>query len=198
MAPNGYTKKELRAYFKQQRSLLDQATLSKYDQGILAHFKKAPINLPEEAYVFGYQPIPNSGEVATSLIEAYLSSTMGASNLHIAYPRTNLQTLEMEAVVPHSKDDFKTNRLGLIEPNHGQVIPSHKLHLVILPLLCFDLKGNRVGYGKGFYDRYLSFCPSDVLKIGLSYFPAVRQITDVDPFDIPLDFAVTPDKLYAF
>ena len=194
----GYTKKQLRAYFKQQRSNLDKVALSKLDQAILDGFRKIPISRGEDCFVFSYLPIPNSGEVLTAPIESYLQSIFSHSQLRIAYPKTNLNTLEMEAIVPRSKTDFHTNRWGLIEPTNGEVLPPSKLNLVLLPLLCFDLKGNRVGYGKGFYDRYLANCPKEVLKIGLCYFPGVTQITDVGSFDIPLDYAVTPDKLYEF
>jgi 5-formyltetrahydrofolate cyclo-ligase len=67
-----------------------------------------------------------------------------------------------------------------------------------MPLLAFDSKGDRVGYGKGYYDRFLAACRKDVLKIGLSYFPPVSSIDDIEIFDKKLDFCITPERVYAF
>ena len=65
-------------------------------------------------------------------------------------------------------------------------------------LLAFDFEGNRVGYGKGFYDRYLYTLPANVMKIGISLFPPVEHIEDADEFDMPLDYCVTPKLVYDF
>jgi 5-formyltetrahydrofolate cyclo-ligase len=67
-----------------------------------------------------------------------------------------------------------------------------------LPLLAFDLKGNRVGYGKGFYDRFLTQCRPGVMKVGLSLEPPVPQVSDANPFDIALDAAVTREEVFRF
>jgi len=64
--------------------------------------------------------------------------------------------------------------------------------------LAFDEKGNRIGYGKGFYDRFLNECKKDVIKVGLSFFEATTTIEDTNANDIPLDFCVTPEKIYRF
>jgi 5-formyltetrahydrofolate cyclo-ligase len=64
--------------------------------------------------------------------------------------------------------------------------------------LCFDLRGFRVGYGKGFYDRFLKKCRADCKKIGLSFFEPVKEISDIEEFDVALNFAVTPQEIYNF
>ena len=69
---------------------------------------------------------------------------------------------------------------------------------MFIPLLAFDNKGNRVGYGKGYYDNFLSKCTPDVIKIGLSFFEASDEITDVFESDIALDYCVTPNTIYQF
>jgi 5-formyltetrahydrofolate cyclo-ligase len=70
--------------------------------------------------------------------------------------------------------------------------------VVFVPLLAFDKKGHRVGYGKGFYDRFLSDCKPETIKIGLSFFEAEESISAILPSDIRLDFCVTPTEIIVF
>ncbi|HLV46855.1 MAG TPA: 5-formyltetrahydrofolate cyclo-ligase, partial [Flavobacterium sp.] len=67
-----------------------------------------------------------------------------------------------------------------------------------IPLLAYDQIGNRIGYGKGFYDSFLEKCRKDVLKIGLSFYPPEAEIEDIRPEDIPLDMTITPDEIFDF
>ena len=61
-----------------------------------------------------------------------------------------------------------------------------------------DEKGNRIGYGKGFYDTFLARCRPDTIKIGLSFFKPETRIDGVFKGDIPLNYCVTPEKVYTF
>ena len=84
-------------------------------------------------------------------------------------------------------------------PEPKQRIKVEKIpDLVIVPLLGIDEKGYRVGYGGGFYDKYLSTLPSNVLKVGLSFWDCIDRIDDIDEFDIPLDLVITPSKIVEF
>lgn len=90
------------------------------------------------------------------------------------------------------------NHWGIPEPDSGTAVPPTEIDAVFVPLLAFDKYGNRVGYGKGFYDRFLAECPTTTLKIGISLFDAVEEISDVSPYDIPLDKCITPARIWAF
>ncbi|RYZ27704.1 MAG: 5-formyltetrahydrofolate cyclo-ligase, partial [Chitinophagaceae bacterium] len=79
-----------------------------------------------------------------------------------------------------------------------QQIDPKEIDLVVVPLLTFDKKGYRVGYGKGFYDRFLHQCKKDCIKIGLSYFDPIEAVDDANEFDVTLDFCITPQKAYVF
>jgi 5-formyltetrahydrofolate cyclo-ligase len=81
---------------------------------------------------------------------------------------------------------------------NGVKIDPLEVDFIIMPLFAFDEKGYRVGYGKGYYDRFLKKCNDSCLKIGLSYFDAVDEIEDTDEFDVPLDLCVTPQQVYVF
>jgi 5-formyltetrahydrofolate cyclo-ligase len=90
------------------------------------------------------------------------------------------------------------NEWGIEEPVEQHPIDENSIDCVLVPLLAFDKKGNRVGYGKGCYDRFLTKCRKDVIKIGFSYFPPLEYIDDTDKFDIPLNYCITPERIYEF
>ena len=69
-----------------------------------------------------------------------------------------------------------------------------EVDVVLVPGLAFDEGGHRVGYGRGFYDRFLALCRPDCLKVGLSYFEPISQITDIHAGDIRLDLLITPER----
>jgi 5-formyltetrahydrofolate cyclo-ligase len=77
-------------------------------------------------------------------------------------------------------------------------VPATKIDVVFVPLLAFDKKGHRVGYGKGFYDKFLSECKPETIKIGLSFFEPEELISDVFEDDVTLNYCVTPNGVYAF
>ena len=81
---------------------------------------------------------------------------------------------------------------------NGEEISPKSIDVVFIPLLAFDNQGNRVGYGKGFYDKFLSECREDVLRVGVSFFPSEEKIIDVLQTDISLQYCVTPEKNYFF
>jgi 5-formyltetrahydrofolate cyclo-ligase len=84
---------------------------------------------------------------------------------------------------------------GILEPEMGE-LHSGVVDMVLIPMLAFDLQGYRVGYGKGFYDRFLQ--DIDVIKIGLSFFDPVDQIDDINEHDVRMDSCITPDRIYRF
>jgi 5-formyltetrahydrofolate cyclo-ligase len=104
----------------------------------------------------------------------------------------------MQAIICQADSIFEANEYNIPEPLDNEVAKPTLLDIVIVPVLAFDLEGNRVGYGKGFYDRYLKQCRKDCLKIGLSYFEPVDAIEDRDEFDVPLDLCITPQRTYVF
>jgi 5-formyltetrahydrofolate cyclo-ligase len=92
------------------------------------------------------------------------------------------------------------NTWGILEPSgeNQEKILSKQIDLVIIPLLIFDKEGNRVGYGKGFYDRFLQQCRPETLKIGLCLEEPVETIEDINEYDVKMNFCITPIKIYKF
>ena len=113
-------------------------------------------------------------------------------------PRVNHPTSEIEAVAFNSATGLIENRWRIPEPEGNYLIEPEEIDLVLVPLLCVDKRGHRVGYGKGFYDRFLKKCRADCLKIGLGFFPPIEKIDDVNDDDVRLDACVTPDRTHHF
>lgn len=89
------------------------------------------------------------------------------------------------------------NAVGIPEPQDGIIVEEKQLEVIFVPLLAFDASGHRLGYGKGYYDRFLAHCSYDCIKIGLSFFSPEKKLP-VQANDIPLDYCITPTKTYAF
>ena len=84
------------------------------------------------------------------------------------------------------------NKFGVLEPVAAELVEENKLDLIFIPMLISDDKKFRVGYGKGFYDRFLSNCRKDAKFIGLNFFPPITAIEDKNEFDIPLHQVIYP------
>jgi len=103
-----------------------------------------------------------------------------------------LDTLEITDNKEYGIDGF-----GIPIPKNAKVVDSRQIQLVLVPLLAFDDKGNRLGYGKAYYDRFLASLNHKIIKVGLSFFSPVNQIP-VESHDIGLDICITPDIIYVF
>jgi len=93
---------------------------------------------------------------------------------------------------------LKPNKYDILEPyGSKQFITLDKIDLILVPLLAFDLNGNRVGYGGGYYDSFLINCKK-AKKVGVSFEEPINKIIDIDKFDIKLDYCITPKSVYKF
>ena len=112
--------------------------------------------------------------------------------VRIVVPRVNFDSGDMESIHYTAESETGRNRWLIPEPLEGEIIAPREIDMVLLPGLCYDHHGHRVGYGKGFYDRFLKQCRPDCVTIGLAYFEPVDKIDDVHEGDVQLDFVVTP------
>ncbi|GGF01125.1 5-formyltetrahydrofolate cyclo-ligase [Hymenobacter cavernae] len=90
------------------------------------------------------------------------------------------------------------NRWHIPEPVGATEVAPAAFDAVLLPLLAFDELGHRVGYGKGFYDRFLLECRPKALRVGLSLEPPVERIVDAWAGDMPLHACITPERVWRF
>ena len=112
-------------------------------------------------------------------------------------PRTDAHNTRLENVEFHSGVELVENNWGIREPA-GEETDPEVIDIAIVPLLCFDESGNRVGYGKGYYDEFLSRCRPDCIKAGVSFFPPVERIDGLHENDVQLDLCSTPRQVYRF
>jgi 5-formyltetrahydrofolate cyclo-ligase len=186
-------KSEARKYFREKRRSISFSDKMRNDDLVLIHFQT--LELPFLSSVLSFYPIEENNEVNTFIITDFMKFKY--PGIEIAYPRTDPATLEMDALVS-DEAYFQKNVFNIPEPLDGMVIKPDELELILVPMLGCDLKGNRVGYGKGFYDRFLKECDPDCIKIGLSHFEPVDSIDDANEFDVPLDLCITPERIYVF
>ena len=187
-------KKEARVLYKDKRAKITISERLKWDDLLLIQFQK--INLPFLSSVLSYYPIEEKKEINTFIITDYIQFTN--PQVHICYPKINAAENNFIAIATTDETQFIPNQYNIPEPMGELVLHPKDIDAVLIPLLAFDERGYRVGYGKGFYDRYLKECRNDCLKIGLSYFEAVDSIDDASEFDVPLDFCITPQRTYVF
>lgn len=186
-------KAELRKQMLQRRRALSADEVAVRSQRIadlfFAHF---PLKPGQTVHLF--LPIVKNNEVSTWPIIERLR--LEHPEVRVAVPVTDA---EQHVLTHHHLTEASVlveNPWGIPEPQDAQIIHAHEVDIVLIPLLAFDKVGHRVGYGKGFYDRFLADCRPDVLKIGLSLEPPVERIADPNAYDVPLDYAITPQGVW--
>jgi len=188
-------KKNIRKTFLDAQKLLTFKEVNDKSLMISDLFFKT-FDLRSVKFLHIFLPIQKFNEVNTYLIIDKLIKDFPQINIII--PKTDLASLGMTHFIYGNDLDLLETKWGIKEPLNGKTIEPTKIDLVIIPLLAFDESGNRVGYGKGFYDRFLAECKEDVIKIGCTYYQPIKKISDANEFDIKLNHCITPEKIYNF
>jgi 5-formyltetrahydrofolate cyclo-ligase len=187
------TKQELRKYYTDQRKQLSSAEVENWSlvifEQFLTHFN------PKTDKIHVFLPIFEKNEINTFLL---LEQLFGSTSCQIITSKSDFKTNEMEHYFIDKNTRFEKDQYNIPTPIDATKANINELDIVLVPLLCFDKQGHRVGYGKGFYDRFLADCPKNTLKIGLSFFEPIDTISDVDVHDITLDCCITPKTIYHF
>jgi len=185
-------KSALREKYRQLRLQLPPGELERLSEVIveqtLTHFQLS------EKTISLFLPIELQKEINTYLLWER-ARNVGAT---VAIPKSNFDTMEMRHYLFEHTDQLEINDKGIPEPKKGKIIAADRFDIVFVPLLAADKQGNRVGYGKGFYDRFLRKCSPSCQFIGLHYFDLEEKIEDVLPTDIRLNAIVTPEKVIRF
>ena len=182
-------KGELRKVYKLKRSSLTNTEILSLE---IAN-KTLEIDIWNLQNYHVFFPIEKHKEVDSKLI---IQIAQGKDK-NVILPKLNLESKTIDSFLLTDSTPLKTNHLGITEPFNGIQINNNQIDLVFVPLLAFDNFGHRVGYGGGYYDKFLSKCPR-AIKVGLSYFDPINKIEDINSKDIKLDYCITPNKVYKF
>ena len=183
-------KKDLRKKYKELRQELSVDEIENKSLAIANRLLQ--LDIWDKTYFHLFLSIKEKKEVETEFILQILAG----KDKEIVMAKSNFNRLEMKNYLITDTTKFQKNEYNICEPINGLEIPNSKIEVVFVPLLTYDKKGNRVGYGKGFYDIFLSKCRVDVIKIGLSFFEPEEVIDDISLTDICLNYCVTPLSVY--
>jgi 5-formyltetrahydrofolate cyclo-ligase len=187
-------KSELRKIYLEKAAAISSADRDLASRDIASHFF-AHFDALSIHTLHCFLPIEKFNEIDTTQIIHCIWKNH--PQVRVVVPRVNFDIGEMESVLYTADSETQHNRWLIPEPPEGELIDASPIDLVIVPLVCVDKSGHRVGYGKGFYDRFLKTVRPDCMKVGLSYFPPVNSIEDVHEGDVPLDFVVTPEMIFS-
>ena len=185
-------KKEIRLKYKILRKALSEKEVEEMSLAIANTILTLPIW--GKTYFHLFLPIEEQKEVNTEFILHLLSG----KDKEICISKSDFETRNMTHYLLTDNTKIKKNEYNIPEPVDGIEVPTNKIEVVFIPLLAFDKTGNRVGYGKGFYDKFLLECNPETIKIGLSFFEPEELILDIFEGDIKLDYCVTPNRVFKF
>lgn len=188
-------KAELRKKYLQKRKGISEAERAQLNYQICEKFF-THVNLSFIKVVHSFLPIPKNAEPDTWLIIDRIRREF--PHIRLSIPRINTKSNMLENFFFEGLHQLEENYLGIQQPRQGVPTEAQKIDLIIVPLLAFDRQGHRVGYGKGFYDKFLATCKADAQKIGVSFFGPEDKIDDVNATDFKLTACICPDKFYAF
>ena len=180
----------LRSHYKKKRLSLTKQEVDHLSQRVCKQLDKLSIWRLKHYHIF--ISISKYNELDTSSIINKLKSEQKI----IIVPK--ISNNELVHIAINDETEFGLNEYGIKEPNDGNHFIIENLDIIFIPLLAFDIEGHRVGYGKGYYDRFLKLTNNSTLKIGLSFFDPINKIQDIDDNDVKLDYCVTPKQVHKF
>jgi 5-formyltetrahydrofolate cyclo-ligase len=179
-------KQDLRKIYKQKRNDLTFDEIKSLQDNIYAQTYNLDVSDIQTVHLF--LSLEKFKEIDTHPIIDYFRS----QNKKIVVSKSDFTNNTLTHFYLEKDTVIVLNKYGIPEPINGEQVSETIIDLVFVPLLISDEKHYRVGYGKGFYDRFLSYCRKDCKKIGLNFFKPIPSISDINQFDIALDDVIYP------
>ena len=179
-------KQELRALYKQKRKDLTEIQIKGLQENIYQQIYNLDLSTFKNVHLF--LSMPKFKEIDTAPLITYFRN----KNKRIVVSKCNFKDHTLSHFYLEENTILSLNKIGVLEPVAAELVEENKLDLIFIPMLISDDKKFRVGYGKGFYDRFLSNCRKDAKFIGLNFFPPITAIEDKNEFDIPLHQVIYP------
>ena len=184
-------KSEIRKVYLKKKELLTETEVQSLSEKIFENFL-FQFDLKADQKIHCFLSIPEKGEVDTSSFLNYFFE----NKIRVFVPK--IVKGKLIALEINKETRLIENSWGIKEPAGNEDCGIKDFDLIITPLLYADQYGNRVGYGKGFYDRFFSEINPNSIKVGVSFFPPVENIDDISEFDVPLNYLVTPTEVLSF
>lgn len=182
---------ELRKAYKAKRQVLSSQDIE--DKSLQIANQVLILDIWSRHYFHLFLSLTKQKEINTD----YLLHLLQGKDKNVVVSKSDFATQTLTHFLLTDSTRISLNSYGIPEPIEGLEVPVEKLDVVFVPLLAYDILGNRVGYGKGFYDRFLTQCRPEAVKIGLSFFDPVKHI-DTNKNDVKLDMVVTPNRIFNF
>ena len=176
-------KKEIRRKIKNMRLMLSEDVKMSAADAVFALLEKSAPFLVAE-HILLYHSLPD--EVST---HAFLKKWGGKKHFYL--PRVNGVNLD---ILPYEQSRLELGSFHIEEPTGDDLIDPDKLELIVTPGVAFDSKGNRLGRGKGYYDRLLA--TTKATKIGVAYHFQIVDELPAEPHDVPMDIVITDRTVY--
>ncbi len=185
------SKTELREKYLRRRQEFSLREVENSSKRIFENFRdRFPVEAGDKVHLF--LSTAKFNEVQTGLFREYFRE----KGVRIFVPK--IVDGAMISVEINDASEMKISKWGIEEPVSNLNAGITDYRYVITPLLYCDPAGNRVGYGKGYYDGFFSEIDSDCQKIGVSFFAPFEYISDIFPHDVALDYLVLTDKILSF
>ena len=185
------TKAELRTEYIKKRKTLSPDEVLNFSAEIFKRFKKQFKTVSGQK-VHCFLSISEKKEVDTNLFLNYFFE----NGCRVFVPKIVKGELISIEIVQDSK--LIKNAWGISEPESNSDCGENDFDLIITPLLYCDSTGNRVGFGKGYYDGFFSRINKNAAKIGVNFFEPSEIVEDIWGKDIPLDYLITPTATLSF
>ncbi|WP_458628007.1 5-formyltetrahydrofolate cyclo-ligase [Winogradskyella sp. PC D3.3] len=182
----------LRKKYKDLRQALSETQVEDYSLAIAN--KLLSLDIWNKTFYHIFLTIEEQKEINTD----YILNILSGKDKNIVISKSNFEDYSMTHYLLMDNTKIIKNTYNIPEPVDGIEIPSSQLEVVFIPLLAFDNTGHRIGYGKGFYDRFLADCKPETLKIGLSFFDVETETFEASEMDVKLDYCVTPNQVFQF
>jgi len=181
-------KEELRQQLLEQRKSISEPEFYGASADIIEELKEQK-EYQDAGIIHCYVSMNERREVETRA----LIKEMTARGRDVVVPVTDFESRTLTHLRLKSFSDLEENRWGVMEPRKGEEVTPEEIDLVIVPMVGGDEQCNRIGYGEGFYDRFLKEvrCP----KIGLSFDVNIIEELPTENFDIPLDKIITEKRI---
>lgn len=177
-------KSTLRAQIKHQRSQITHQVWKEWSRKITERvLQNEKVESAESIHC--YVSMNSRNEVDTHL----MIQSLLEHNKMVYIPVMNQETNELQHAALSDVDALVPNEWGVPEPVNQDNVPIISPNIIIVPLLAADRNGNRLGYGKGYYDRFLASVSA--LKIGVVFDQFILNTIPVEPHDVPLDLLIT-------